>query len=103
MALQSCSEAPNINPLATNGLKEISIREMGDVTNPFMGQMTTRETCNYLKKILRDAYGGDHRYKEEMESIRGVLYTRAWIITIIFVIFRVLVVISGNSDWQTDY
>ena len=68
------------------------------------GNMTSKETFNYLKKLLIDTYsGGDHRCREEMGNIRGILFTRAWIISSIFVIFRILVVISGISDWQTEY
>ena len=66
--------------------------------------MTSKETFNYLRKLLKDTYsGGDHRNKEEMGNIRSFLFTRAWIIISIFVTTRILVVMSGRSDWQTVY
>ena len=87
--------APNGNPDLSEEHPRISIREVG-----VLRQMTKQETFRYLKKLFSATFGGGgHRVKEEMENIRGILYTRAWIIASIFLSFRVLVVISGNADW----
>ena len=77
----------------------ISIQEMGDAAS-----MTSKKTFSYLRKLFMDTYfGGDSQCKQEMENIKGILYTRAWIIYCIAILLKTFKIVMGSDDWQLAY
>ena len=62
--------------------------------------MLTKELISYVRQLFIDTYfGGDHRCKQEMENIRGILYTRACLFFSGYILIGVGEVMTGNADW----
>lgn len=65
--------------------------------------MNLSETCTFLRLLLKNTFTRGGPYKKEMERIQYNLYTRAWIVHIIYNANRIIYAILGIAAWQKAY
>ncbi len=65
--------------------------------------INTTTFCQGLKELLFETFRSESTYQHEKKRLREMLYTRAWLIHLWLMLWRVFYALLGNSYWQVSY
>ena len=65
--------------------------------------INTSTFCRSFIQLLQETFKSKGNYQHEKKRLREMLYTRAWVIHLWLMLWRVLFALLGISYWQKSY